>query len=275
MNKYFLICLISVSLIIYTNSEDCSTLDTDEKCEAQSGCKWTETATCTGDASCTSETASKNDCEAVTYGAVTCTFNAGTESCTATVDGTNCEAGTDSTECAKIPNCAWTKGPDTCTGGTSCTTVTNPTSDSCRAASVAATKCTYTAAGCSGEAAGGGEGATPEANAYGGACTVTGDTHSCTDKDTQTCTNSKCVCKDGYGENAKGDGCVEIVAYGADCTNKACAASQTCDSNNKCVCATGYKENSDKSGCEKDNSSDSYSPFIKNSLMILLGITVF
>ena len=81
------------------------------------------------------------------------------------------------------------------------------------------------------------------ANAYGGACTTT-PSDSCTDKTTQ------------------------------QCTNKACAASQTCDSNNKCVCATGYKENSDKSGCEKD-SSDSYSPFIKNSLMILLGITVF
>ncbi len=111
-----------------------------------------------------------------------------------------------------------------------------------------------------------------EANAYGGACTTDPDT--CEDTSTQVCSNNKCACKSGYAENSKKDGCVEIVGYGKDCTNKACAASQTCDSNNKCVCATGYKENSDKSGCEKD-SSDSYSPFIKNSLMILLGITVF
>ena len=275
MNKYFLICLISVSLIIYTNSEDCSTLNKDTDCNAQSGCQWT-TAKCTGDASCTSATGSKSDCEDVTYGGVTCTFNAGTESCTATVDGTDCKAGTDSEACGEIPNCSWTKGPDTCTGGTSCSGVTSPTLESCNAASVAGTPCTYTAPGCSGEAAGGGEGSTPEANAYGGACTVTGDTHSCTDKDTQTCTNSKCVCKDGYGENAKGDGCVAIVAYGADCTDKACATTQTCSSDKKCVCATGYKEKSDKSGCEQDTTTtQSNSSFIKSSLMILLGIIIF
>ena len=274
MNKYFLICLISISLIIYTNSVDCSTIETDTDCKAQSGCEWT-TAKCTGDASCTSATGSKSACEAVTYGAVTCTFNPGTPSCTASEVGANCEGGTDSTECAKISGCAWTT-PGTCTGGTPCTGVTNPTSESCSAASVAGTKCTYTAPGCSGEAAGGGEGATPEANAYGGACTVTGDTHSCTDKDTQTCTNSKCVCKDGYAENKDKNGCVAIVAYGADCTNKACATTQTCSSDNKCVCATGYKEKSDKSGCEQDTTTTTQnSSFIKSSLMILLGITIF
>ena len=278
MNKYFLICLISVSLIIYTNSEDCSTLDTDEKCEAQSGCKWTETATCTGDDSCTSATASKDACEAVTYGAVTCTFNAGTASCTgtATTPGEDCANGKNSGDCGNIAGCSWTTTTDSCTGGTSCLAVENPTSSTCSAASVAGTKCTFTAAGCSGEAAGGGEGATPEANAYGGACTVTGDTHSCTDKDTQTCTNSKCVCKDGYAENKDKNGCVAIVAYGADCTNKACATTQTCSSDNKCVCATGYKEKSDKSGCEQDTTTTTQnSSFIKSSLMILLGITIF
>ena len=187
MNKYFLICLISISLIIYTNSEDCSTLDTDAKCKAQSGCKWTETATCTGDASCTSATGSKSACEAVTYGAVTCTFKTGNGSCGGepTNPEDDCATGEDSSGCETL-GCTWTAAPDTCTGGTSCSGVTSPTLESCNAASVAATKCTYTAPGCSGEAAGGGEGATPEANAYGGACTVTGDTHSCTDKDTQT-----------------------------------------------------------------------------------------
>ena len=111
---------------------------------------------------------------------------------------------------------------------------------------------------------------------HGGACTVTGDTHSCTDKDTQTCTNSKCVCKDGYAENKDKNGCVAIVAYGADCTNKACATTQTCSSDNKCVCATGYKEKSDKSGCEQDTTTTTQnSSFIKSSLMILLGITIF
>ena len=277
MNKYFLICLISLSLIIYANSEDCSTLDTDEKCNAQSGCQWIENATCTGDDSCTSATASKSDCEAVTYGAVTCTFQPGTASCTgtATTPGEDCANGEDSDGCGNIAGCTWTTTADTCTGGTPCLAVQNPTSDSCRAASVAATQCTYTAAGCSGEAAGGGEGATPEANAYGGACTVTGENDSCTADNTQ-CTNSKCVCKDGYGENAKGDGCVEIVAYGADCTDKACATTQTCSSDNKCVCATGYKEKSDKSGCEQDTTTtQSNSSFIKSSLMILLGIIIF
>ena len=150
MNKYFLICLISVSLIIYTNSEDCSTLDTDEKCNAQSGCKWTETATCTGDDSCTSATASKDACEAVTYGAVTCTFNAGTASCTgtATTPGEDCANGKNSGDCGNIAGCSWTTTTDSCTGGTSCLAVTSPTSDTCTAASVAGTKCTYTAPGC-------------------------------------------------------------------------------------------------------------------------------
>ena len=124
-----------------------------------------------------------------------------------------------------------------------------------------------------------GEAATPAANAYGGACTVTSGTSSCTDTNTQQCTNSVCVCKDGYGENADGDGCVEIVAYGEDCTDKACATTQTCSDDNKCVCATGYKEKSDKSGCEQDTSTTttetSNSSFIKSSLMILLGITIF
>jgi hypothetical protein len=154
MNKYFLICLISMSLIIYTNSEDCSTLDTDEKCEAQSGCKWTETATCTGDASCTSVTASKDACEAVTYGAVTCTFNPGTGSCggTATTVGEDCNDGTTNADCSAMAGCSWTATTtDSCTGGTSCTAVQNPTSQTCTAASVAATKCTYTAPGCSDE----------------------------------------------------------------------------------------------------------------------------
>lgn len=276
MNKNFLICLISVSLIIYTNSEDCSTLDTDAKCNAQSGCEW-RTAKCTGDASCNSATTSKSDCEAITYGGVTCTFQAGSESCggTPTNSGDDCATGEDKDGCETL-GCTWITTAGTCTGGTSCLGVENPTSDSCTAANVAATKCTFTAAGCFGEAEGDGEGATPEANAYGGACTVTGDTHSCTDKDTQTCTNSKCVCKDGYAENKAKNGCVAIVAYGADCTDKACATTQTCSSDNKCVCATGYKEKSDKSGCEQDTTTtQSNSSFIKSSLMILLGITIF
>ena len=118
---------------------------------------------------------------------------------------------------------------------------------------------------------------TPAANAYGGACTLNDGTSSCTETASQTCTNSVCVCKDGYAENKDKNGCVAIVAYGADCTNKACATTQTCSSDNKCVCATGYKEKSDKSGCEQDTSTTdkSNSSFIRSSLMILLGFTVF
>ena len=74
-----------------------------------------------------------------------------------------------------------------------------------------------------------------EANAYGGACTT--DPDSCTDTTTQQCTNNVCVCK------------------------------------------SGYKEKSDKSGCEQNTSTTttetSNSSFIKSSLMILLGFTVF
>ena len=117
---------------------------------------------------------------------------------------------------------------------------------------------------------------TPAANSYGGSCTAA-DPDPCTAVNANTkCTNSKCVCKDGYAENKDKNGCVEIVAYGADCTNKACATTQTCSSDNKCVCATGYKEKSDKSGCEQDTTTtQSNSSFIKSSLMILLGITIF
>ena len=73
------------------------------------------------------------------------------------------------------------------------------------------------------------------ANAYGGACTT--DPDSCTDTTTQQCTNGKCACK------------------------------------------SGYKEKSDKSGCEQDTTTtttpQSNSSIIKNSLLILLGITIF
>ncbi len=151
MNKYFLICLISISLIIYTNSEDCSTLDTDAKCNAQSGCQWIETAKCTGHDSCTSATSSQDTCEAVTYGAVTCTFNAGTGTCGGTPSNPDddCANGSaDSEACEAIGGCVWTPPVATCTGGTSCTGVQNPTSSTCTAASVAASKCTYTAPGC-------------------------------------------------------------------------------------------------------------------------------
>ena len=117
---------------------------------------------------------------------------------------------------------------------------------------------------------------TPEANTYGGTCTVA-DPDPCTTANTQ-CTNSKCVCKSGYVENKNKNGCDETAGYGNDCTSKPCDTTETCDSNKKCVCATGYKEKSDKSGCEKDTSTTtetSNSSFIKSSLMILLGITVF
>ena len=151
MNKYFLICIISISLIIYTNSADCSTLTTDTTCKAQSGCKWTATATCRGDESYTSANTSKSDCEVVTYGEVTCVFKAECESCQPSVEGTDCTSGTDSEACGKIDKFAWTRTPDTCTGVTTCTSVQNPTSETCTAASVEATKCTYTAPGCSAE----------------------------------------------------------------------------------------------------------------------------
>ena len=121
--------------------------------------------------------------------------------------------------------------------------------------------------------------ATPAANEYGGACTAAaaGADDPCTTANTQ-CTNSKCVCKSGYVENKDKNGCDETAGYGKDCTSKPCDTTETCSSEKKCVCATGYKEKSDKSGCEKDTSTTtetSNSSFIKSSLMILLGFTVF
>ena len=120
-----------------------------------------------------------------------------------------------------------------------------------------------------------GEAATPAANAYGGSCTTT-PSDSCTDTSTQQCTNSKCVCKSGYVENSAKNGCDQTAGYGKDCTSKPCDTTETCNSDKKCVCATGYKEKSDKSGCEKETTTtENSSSFIKSSLMILLGITVF
>ena len=110
MNKYFLIILISISLIVYTNSAACNTLKTDATCKAESGCSWTP-ATCTGNTACTSHTSTQDDCQNTKYGAVTCTWST-----------------------------------DTCTGGTPCS---GKEEKDCAAASVAGTACTYTASSCS------------------------------------------------------------------------------------------------------------------------------
>ena len=158
MNKYFLICLISISLIIYSNSADCSTLETDTDCKAQNGCEWT-TATCTGHDSCTSATSSQDTCEAVTYGGVTCTFHAGGGVCRdtdANNPGSSCGDGSTYNDCSRRSGCSWilSNGQhNECIGETSsCTSIQDPTPDSCSAASVDPTPCTYTAPGCSGEA---------------------------------------------------------------------------------------------------------------------------
>ena len=111
MNKYFLIILISISLIVYTNSATCNTLTTDATCNADSGCSWTA-ATCTGNTACTSHTSTQDDCQNTKYGAVTCSW--ASEACT---------------------------GGDVCTGKAS--------SEACTAASVEGTACTYTAGSCS------------------------------------------------------------------------------------------------------------------------------
>ena len=113
MNKYFLIILISISLIVYTNSATCNTLTTDTTCKADSGCSWTA-ATCTGNTACTSHTSTQSDCQNTKYGAVTCT---------------------------------WDAGNSACNGGTPCTGKTG--ADACTAASVEGTACTYTAGSCS------------------------------------------------------------------------------------------------------------------------------
>ena len=123
MNKYLLILLISISLIVYTNSATCSALTTEDKCKEQKGCTWAAAASCSGHNDCTSIT-KKNDCEAKIYEGYECSFSAG-----------------DST--ASPPT------QDSCSGGDACGKVSNPTSATCTAAGTAK-KCTYTAAGCTG-----------------------------------------------------------------------------------------------------------------------------
>ena len=73
----------------------------------------------------------------------------------------------------------------------------------------------------------------------------------------------------------------EANAYGGACTTDpdSCTdkTTQQC-TNGKCACKSGYKEKSDKSGCEQDTTTTTTtqnSSFIKSSLMILLGITIF
>ncbi len=72
----------------------------------------------------------------------------------------------------------------------------------------------------------------------------------------------------------------EANAYGGACTTDPDSCTDTTTqqcTNNVCVCKSGYKEKSDKSGCEQSTSTPetSNSSFIKSSLMILLGFTVF
>ena len=123
MNKYFLIFLISISLIVYTNSAACSTLTKEDTCKAQKGCSWAAAATCSGDTSCTSANTSKDACEKVYYGdGVVCTF-------TPQQGETAAACGSDNV----------------------CTAVKNPTEATCKAASTKKV-CTYAAAGCSGTA---------------------------------------------------------------------------------------------------------------------------
>jgi len=62
MNKYFLIFLISISLLIYTNSAECSTLTKEDTCKEQKGCTWAAANTCSGDDSCITHKDTKDDC---------------------------------------------------------------------------------------------------------------------------------------------------------------------------------------------------------------------
>lgn len=129
MNKYFLIILISISLIVYINSATCSTLTTEDKCKAESDCSW-KAATCSGDNTCTNANTSEDACKAVKYGAYNCTYTPATTGDNPT--------------------------PASCTGGTKCSAVTSLSDNTaCVAASFAGTACTYTAAGCSDSDSGG------------------------------------------------------------------------------------------------------------------------
>ena len=117
MNKFLIICLIL--LISYSNTAYCATKTTQALCTAESDCEWTA-ASCSGDTTCTGKTDS-TACGSTKYGD-DCTFNQGDSN-------------------ANPPT------SDTCTGGTDCTAVQNPTSATCAAASKKNT-CTWTDASC-------------------------------------------------------------------------------------------------------------------------------
>ena len=142
MRKFIPIGLISILLISYSNSADCTSKSTEASCKEDSNCEWSS-ASCSGHSTCTSKTTS-DECGKVTYPDVTCTFTAAKDaSCTG---GNDC--GTKTTENDCTSPCEWNDATAaTCTGGSSCTQVTSPTTDTCNNASTTK-KCSWNAGSC-------------------------------------------------------------------------------------------------------------------------------
>ena len=108
--------LLLFIVLLITNTicaDDCTTILAENTCKETSGCKW-KAATCSGDNSCTSKTASQSECTGTSYKEqVPCTYTAASAA--------------------------------TCTGDDVCLTVTNLNDNTaCLAKKFGGTACTYT-----------------------------------------------------------------------------------------------------------------------------------
>jgi hypothetical protein len=154
--------LLLFIVLLITNiicADDCTSLSTENTCKETSGCKW-KAATCSGDNTCTSKTASQSECTGTSYteqlsctytaaSAATCTGNDVCLTVTNLVDNSACLekkfGGTQCTYTAGEEGADGTCGPN---GKTECEAVTALTdATACESTYYEQTPCTYTAAG--------------------------------------------------------------------------------------------------------------------------------
>ena len=155
--KYTKICLILLSLIIYSYCADstCSTLTTESTCTANTACQW-NAAKCSGGTgtTCSSQTV-EADCEAEEYsGTINCEFtaeSAGGACAAAASTEAVCTGGSASrSACEDITNCVWTPTDAAkCEGHADCLAVKNPTQTTCEAVTYSGTaNCEWGDAAC-------------------------------------------------------------------------------------------------------------------------------
>lgn len=154
--------LLLFIVLLITNiicADDCISLSTENTCKETSGCKW-KAATCSGDNTCTSKTASQSECTTTSYiEQLSCTYTAGSAAtCTGNdvcltvtnlADSTAClEKKYGGTPCTYNPAVTEPEpAAASCTGNTVCEEVTALTdSSACIGTFYEQTACTYTAA---------------------------------------------------------------------------------------------------------------------------------